>query len=115
MIFGKPSVIEKPWGREILFADEPEYAGKILEVYAGRRLSLQYHERKKESMYVIEGRLKMIHDDGETVLDVGDTLTIYPGDKHRVEALSDVRIIEVSTSHLDDVVRLEDDYERSTE
>ena len=105
-------IIEKPWGREIWLAFEDEYAGKILEVTKGSRLSYQYHERKKETMYVLEGKIKLVHDGGELVLKEGQSVTIHPKDKHRIEALTDVKIVEVSTSHLDDLVRIEDDYGR---
>lgn len=106
-------IIEKPWGREIWFAVEDEYAGKILEVRKGGKLSLQYHKRKKETMYVLEGRMKLIHAGGEMLVEKGGgSVTLEPGDRHRVEALEDLKVIEVSTPHLDDIVRLQDDYGR---
>ncbi len=105
-------VIEKPWGREVWLAFEDEYAGKIIEVKKGARLSYQYHEKKKETMYVLKGKMRLVHEEGETILEEGESVTIHPKDKHRIEALTDVKIIEVSTSHLDDVVRIEDDYGR---
>lgn len=108
-----PEVVEKPWGREIWFAHEREYAGKILEVNEGERLSLQYHEKKKETMYVLSGEMKLTLDGEERVLREGDSVTINPGQKHRIEAVTPVRIAEVSTPQLDDVVRIEDDYERA--
>ncbi len=108
----KPKVVEKPWGREIWLAHEGEYAGKILEVKKGSRLSLQYHKRKKETMYILEGEIILILNDKKNEMRVGDSITINPGDKHRVEALDDTKIIEVSTPELDDVVRLKDDYGR---
>jgi mannose-6-phosphate isomerase len=105
-------VVEKPWGRELWLVVEGEYAGKVLEVRKGCRLSLQYHERKRESMYVLEGRLKLLVDGREELLEVGDSVTIEPEEVHRLEALSDARVVEVSTPQVDDVVRLEDDYGR---
>jgi len=105
------TIIEKPWGREIWLAVENEYVGKILEVKKGARLSLQYHKKKKETIYILEGKMKLIHKDGELILDEG-SITIEPGDHHRVEALEDLKLIEVSTPHLDDIVRLHDDYGR---
>jgi len=112
MEFNVINVVEKPWGREIHFAVEDKYVGKILEVKAGHRLSLQYHKRKKETMYVLEGRMRLTLDDETEVVGAHMSVTLNPGVRHRVEALEDTRIIEVSTSHLDDVVRLEDDHGR---
>jgi mannose-6-phosphate isomerase-like protein (cupin superfamily) len=108
-----PKTVPKPWGREIWYANEPEYAGKILEVTKGHALSLQKHERKKETMYLLRGRL-LYHLNGvDFELNVGECLTVRPGDIHRVEALEDSAILEVSTPHLDDVIRLEDRYGRT--
>ena len=112
MDFNAINIVEKPWGREVHFAVEEHYLGKILEVRRGHRLSLQYHKRKKETMYVLEGvvRLTLGHD--IEVVRAGASVTIEPGMRHRVEAIEDSRIIEVSTKHLEDVVRLEDDHGR---
>ncbi len=112
MDYSDVKVVDKPWGREIHFALEDEYVGKILEVNAGQRLSLQYHEKKKETMYVLDGRLKLTLGDKTEVVGAGRAVTITPGTRHRVEAVEDSRILEVSTTELDDVVRLEDDYGR---
>ncbi|MBT9258583.1 MAG: cupin domain-containing protein [Clostridiales bacterium] len=103
---------EKPWGREIWYAVTDRYAGKILEVKAGQALSLQYHRRKKETLYVQEGKGKL--QLGDEILEVGpgQAFTIEPGTIHRIEAITDLRILEVSTPELDDVVRLEDRYGR---
>jgi mannose-6-phosphate isomerase len=113
-------VIEKPWGGEEVFAETEFYVGKILTVRAGQALSLQYHEKKDETMRVLEGRceLHLGRDPGGRQLDVvvlgpGDGRHIGPGMLHRVVALTDVRIIEVSTPGIDDVVRLEDRYGRA--
>ncbi|MBU4342230.1 MAG: cupin domain-containing protein, partial [Candidatus Altiarchaeota archaeon] len=99
----KPKIIEKPWGREIWLAEEPEYLGKILELRKGERSSLQYHKEKKETMYVLKGRLKIMGDKEEIVLEEGDSITLNPGDVHRLLAEEDVTIIEVSTYHPEDV------------
>lgn len=107
-----PRVVPKPWGREVWFGNEPEYAGKILEVTRGHALSLQKHVQKKETMYLWSGRVRVHLNGDEFVLDAGGALTINPGDVHRVEALEDSVILEVSTPHLDDLVRLEDRYGR---
>jgi len=105
-------IVEKPWGREIWLCHEKEYAGKILEINKGKRTSMQYHIKKRESMYVLEGKLKLTHADGEAVLHKGDSITIHPGDRHRLEALEHLILIEVSTPELEDIVRLEDDHGR---
>lgn len=114
----KIQIKEKPWGREIWFAHAPEYAGKILEIKKGHRYSLQYHEKKKETQYVIEGCIKFTHGTDRnalqhTILNKGDKFDVLPYTIHRAEALEDSKIFEVSTSELDDVVKLEDDYGRT--
>jgi len=108
----KPKIVEKPWGREIWLAEEPEYLGKILEIKKGERSSLQYHEKKKETLYVLKGRVRIVGDKDEILLGEGDSITLNPGDVHRLVPEEDVTIIEVSTYHPDDVVRVEDDYGR---
>ncbi|MCJ7442781.1 MAG: hypothetical protein MUO25_14570 [Thermoanaerobaculaceae bacterium] len=112
--------VEKPWGGEEVFAQTERYLGKILTVRAGHALSLQYHVRKDETMRVIEGRCELhrgrvpgSHDLDAEVLQPGDVRHIGPGILHRLVALTDVRIFEVSTPELDDVVRLEDRYGRA--
>jgi mannose-6-phosphate isomerase len=112
MDFNAINTVDKPWGREIHFAVEDKYAGKILEVKKNHRLSLQYHRRKMETMYVLRGRIRLTLGDETEVVGEGKSVTLNPLIKHRVEALEDSQIIEVSTSHLDDVVRLEDDHGR---
>ena len=109
----KSKIVEKPWGREIWIVEEPEYAGKILEIKKGFRTSLHYHKKKKESLYLLSGQLKVIHPDGEFMLKEGETLTLNPGNIHRFYAETDVKFFEVSTSDLKDVVRVEDDYGRT--
>jgi len=109
--------VEKPWGHEIIWAHTDRYVGKLIFIHAGRRLSLQYHEHKDESVYVLRGRLALhLADDGGTlrvhVLGPGEHRRIPTGRTHRFEALEDVEVMEVSTPELDDVVRLEDDFGR---
>jgi mannose-6-phosphate isomerase-like protein (cupin superfamily) len=111
-------VVEKPWGRECWIAHTDRYALKIIEFKKGSRSSLQYHVRKHEHIYVDIGLLEIEHEDDEgnmeiLVLRSGDVIENKPGRKHRVTALEDVRLIEVSTPELDDVVRVEDDYKRA--
>ncbi len=108
----------KPWGKEIWFANQPEYVGKILHITKGHRYSLQYHERKKETQYLLKGKVKFYLGESadalsEIIMDPGDKLDVYPGMIHRAEALEDAEILEVSTDDLDDVVKLDDDYGRS--
>lgn len=112
-----PEVKPKPWGREIWFAHTERYAGKILEVSKGKRLSLQYHEQKMETQYVVSGLVKLtVGTDKDhledKILHPGDKYDIYPGLIHRVEAMEDSVIFEVSSPELTDVVRLDDDYGR---
>jgi mannose-6-phosphate isomerase len=113
-----PRRVEKPWGWELVWAETDAYAGKLLFVRAGESLSLQYHERKDESWLVREGRARLeIGEAGaeelETVdLAPGDALRYPPGTLHRVTALDDTLILEVSTADLEDVVRVEDRYGR---
>lgn len=108
----------KPWGSEIWFAHTPEYAGKILRITKGHRYSLQYHERKKETQYLYKGKVKLIYgekedDLKERVMEPGDKVDVLPFTIHRLEALEDSEIFEVSTPELDDVIKLHDDYGRS--
>jgi mannose-6-phosphate isomerase len=109
----RPKVVEKPWGREIWYAHEERYAGKILVVLAGHALSLQKHERKQETMYVQSGRLRYHLNGTDFEMEPGFAITIRPGDVHRIEALEDSTILEVSTPELDDVIRLDDRYGRT--
>lgn len=108
----------KPWGKEIWFAVEPEYVGKILHIKKGHRYSLQYHEKKKETQFLLKGQVKFYLGEKpdaleEIIMNPGDKLDVYPGMIHRAEALEDAEILEVSTNDLDDVVKLSDDYGRS--
>lgn len=113
-----PQRIEKPWGFELLFARTPNYAGKLIFVKKGHRLSLQYHEKKDETMYFYQGKalLEIEGSDGNLVSITflpGQSIRIPPHTKHRLKALEDTTIFEVSTPELEDVVRLEDDYGRA--
>jgi len=110
-------IVEKPWGREVWLAHTDRYAFKLIEIKAGHRSSLQYHERKHEHIYVDAGVLQMEWEDenGEMVtltLHPGDVVENKPGRKHRAIPVEDVRLFEVSTPELDDVVRVQDDYNR---
>ena len=110
--------VDKPWGFELRWAITDRYAGKVLHVNKGEALSLQYHERKDEYLYVTGGVLDMElgGPDGELTthrMKVGDTLHITPGTRHRMTAVEDAEIFEVSTAELDDVVRIQDRYGRA--
>jgi mannose-6-phosphate isomerase-like protein (cupin superfamily) len=105
-----PRVVEKPWGREVWYAVEAEYAGKVLAVRAGERLSLQYHERKKETLLVLEGQVDVRLGTDTLRLGPGSAFTVSPGTVHRMSAAEDCVLLEVSTPDLDDVVRVECDY-----
>ncbi|MEA2329350.1 MAG: hypothetical protein QOE68_4309 [Thermoanaerobaculia bacterium] len=109
--------VPKPWGYELIFAKTERYVGKILHVNRGESLSLQYHEIKEETLFVVAGELKLtIEIDGdrrELPLRAGEAFHIAPRMIHRMEAIEDTDIAEVSTPELDDVVRLEDRYGRT--
>lgn len=113
----QPRRVEKPWGHELWFAQTERYAGKLLIVEAGHRLSVQYHEEKDETSYVLEGRLSVSQGvDAESMasweVGPGDCWRNRPGVIHTMEALADSLVLEVSTPELDDVVRLDDRYGR---
>ena len=109
--------VPKPWGYELIFAHTNRYVGKILHVNQGESLSLQYHEMKEETLYVVEGELKLtIEHDGdrrELSLRKGEAFHIPPRLIHRMYAVVDTDVAEVSTPELQDVVRLEDRYGRA--
>lgn len=114
----EPRRVEKPWGHEIWWAQTDAYAGKLLHVNAGHRLSLQLHREKDESSYVLSGRLRLTRGPSAEDLRVeeigpGFAWRVEPGAIHSIEAIEDSVVLEVSTPHLDDVVRLEDRYGRS--
>jgi mannose-6-phosphate isomerase len=110
--------VDKPWGHELIWALSEAYCGKVLFVKAGEALSLQFHREKDESWYVQSGRAELqVGAVGEAVLTTevvaaGAALRLRPGTVHRVTALEDTTILEVSTPQIDDVVRLEDAYGR---
>jgi mannose-6-phosphate isomerase-like protein (cupin superfamily) len=110
--------VEKPWGYELIWALTDDYMGKLLHVRAGHSLSLQFHREKDESWLVQEGRAKIeLGDVGQAVLaeevvGPGAAFHFTPGTVHRVTALEDTTIVEVSTAYPDDVVRLADAYGR---
>jgi mannose-6-phosphate isomerase len=105
--------VDKPWGYELRWAITDRYLGKVLHVNQGEALSLQYHERKDEWIMVVGGALDLELDGEVHRLGPGDTAHITPGTRHRMTAVEDCDIFEVSTPDMDDVVRLEDRYGRA--
>lgn len=109
--------IEKPWGHEIHWAVSPQYVGKILFIKAGESLSLQYHETKEETIYIQQGRMILAHGKDPEHLDdlemiPGMSFHIPPGLIHRMTSVEDCTVLEASTCHLEDVVRIKDRYGR---
>lgn len=110
--------VEKPWGHELIWAHTDRYIGKILHVKAGHSLSLQYHERKDETLHLLSGELLFYAGPSQDALQLvplraGESYHIPAGTVHRMEAVTDVDILEASTSDMDDVIRLEDRYGRA--
>lgn len=112
-----PRKVDKPWGHELIWAHTDRYVGKILHIKQGHRLSLQYHNKKDETLYVRSGRLLLIFGTGENLTEKemteGECFHIPPFTRHRMVAVTDCEILETSTTELDDVVRLEDAYGRA--
>jgi mannose-6-phosphate isomerase len=109
--------IPKPWGYELIWAHTDQYAGKILSIRRGCQLSLQFHPRKDESLYLLSGALEVDLESGEGEIVChsvrrGETIHVSAGRRHRLRAVTACRVVEVSTPELDDLVRLEDDYGR---
>ena len=113
-----PTKIAKPWGFELLWAYTDHYAGKILHIDRGKRLSLQYHNRKDETLYLLNGRMRLdLEDDGGALVQhevqPGESFRVPAGRRHRIHALEECRVLEASTPELDDVVRIQDEYGRA--
>lgn len=108
--------VNKPWGHETIWAKTKDYVGKVLFIKTGHKLSLQYHETKEETIFLFSGEMIFtVEENGKLVekrLRAGDEYHIPPRMKHRMEAVADCQVFEVSTPQLDDVVRLEDAYGR---
>jgi mannose-6-phosphate isomerase-like protein (cupin superfamily) len=114
----KSRTVQKPWGHELIWAHTDRYVGKILHIKKGERLSLQYHRQKDETIMVLSGRMELQHfEEGEAprtlVLEPLQPFHVHTGLRHRMIALEDCDVVEVSTTELDDVVRLEDKYGRT--
>lgn len=110
--------VPKPWGHETIWAHTDRYVGKILHIKAGQALSVQYHERKDETVYLLNGEMKywvqLPGDDTlrDQALSTGQSFRITPGTIHYMEAVTDCDVLEASTPELDDVVRIKDRYGR---
>jgi mannose-6-phosphate isomerase-like protein (cupin superfamily) len=115
----EPQKVDKPWGHEVIWSVTERYAGKLLFIRAGESLSLQFHNVKDEAWYVLDGRAELeLGAPGERMLNKevvgpGAAFHFAPGTVHRVKAVEDTTILEVSTPELDDIVRLEDQYGRT--
>ena len=111
-----PYRVEKPWGYELIWARTDRYVGKLLHIEAGHVLSLQYHERKDESIYVLSGEIVLRLEQGETLIErrlgQGEAFHIAPPLVHQFEAVVTSDLLEASTPELDDVIRLKDRYGR---
>jgi mannose-6-phosphate isomerase len=110
--------VEKPWGHELIWAKTKDYVGKILFIKKGHRLSLQFHREKEETILLQSGQMNFVIEDDEgrleeVLLKPGEAHHIQPNRRHRMIALEDCLVFEVSTPQLNDVVRLEDSYGRS--
>ena len=110
-------IIEKPWGNEEVIEINEKYMMKKLTMWKGHRCSLQFHNHKKETIYVLSGKLRIVSGPNQNNLKekiylAGDSITISPGTVHRMEGVEDSVYLEASTSEMNDVVRLVDDYDR---
>jgi mannose-6-phosphate isomerase len=111
-------MVQKPWGHETIWAHTERYCGKVLHIKAGEALSVQYHERKDETIHLLSGEMiYRVGEQGAELRDVrlqrGESFRIVPGTVHQMEAVTDCDVLEVSTPELDDVVRLTDRYGRA--
>lgn len=110
-------VVQKPWGHEVIWAHTDHYVGKVLHIKAGHSLSVQYHNQKDETVHLLSGEMvyRVTGADGELrdqKLKAGESFRNEPGTVHQMEAVTDCQMLEASTPHLDDVVRLTDRYGR---
>lgn len=110
--------VDKPWGHELIWAETKDYVGKILHIKKGHKLSLQYHQIKEETVMVYSGKMILVFENEagqleEIPLSAGEAHHIPVGKKHRMIGVEDCDVFEVSTPHLDDVVRIEDGYGRA--
>ncbi len=110
-------IVKKPWGHEVIWAHTDRYVGKVLHINAGHELSVQYHNRKDETVYLLSGEMIYRVQQGDELRDVqlkqGQSYRITPGTIHQMVAVTDCDVLEASTPDLDDVVRLTDKYGRA--
>jgi quercetin dioxygenase-like cupin family protein len=110
------TIVPKPWGHEVIWAKTPLYVGKVLHIKAGQALSVQYHNQKDETIHLLSGEMIYRVKEGDTLKEVslraGESFRNKPGTIHQMEAVTDCDVLEASTPHLDDVVRLSDRYGR---
>ena len=110
------TIVPKPWGHEVIWARTERYVGKLLHIKAGHALSVQYHNEKDETIYLLRGEMIYRIDEGDGLkefpMKAGDSFRNTPGQIHQMEAVTDTDLLEASTPHLDDVVRLTDRYGR---
>lgn len=119
-VVASPRRIEKPWGYELIWAQTDEYVGKVVHVRAGEALSLQFHEEKDETLFLLRGQVTLEIGPGVNSLQrvpigEGDVFRIRPGVLHRVVAETEVEILEASTPEMDDIIRVRDRYGRSAQ
>jgi mannose-6-phosphate isomerase-like protein (cupin superfamily) len=117
MLKTSPRRVEKPWGHELIWAETDTYVGKILHVRAGEALSVQMHEVKDETLFLLAGEMELwVGPSPDRLVDVrlavGESFRVLPRTVHRIVAVTDVDVLEASTPHLDDVVRFQDRYGR---
>jgi quercetin dioxygenase-like cupin family protein len=113
----RPRRVEKPWGHELIWAETDQYVGKVLHIKAGEALSIQYHRVKDETIHLLSGEMHFFAGPSEEEIERvdlsrGESFRVRPGTVHRMVAVSDCDVLEASTPHLDDVVRLGDRYGR---
>jgi len=115
-LFEQPRRVDKPWGHELWWAVSEKYVGKLLHVKAGFQLSLQYHVQKDETIHLAAGQMVLVLKEGEALVEhamkVGQSCRVRPGTVHRMRAVTDCDVWEVSTPEVDDVVRVQDDFGR---
>ncbi|MGB8932322.1 MAG: cupin domain-containing protein [Anaeromyxobacteraceae bacterium] len=114
--FEQPKRVEKPWGHELWWAHNERYVGKLLHIKAGSQLSLQYHVKKDETIHLFRGQMVLVLGDEKELIDhamtEGESYRVKPGTIHRMRAVTDCDVLEVSTPEVEDVVRVQDDYGR---
>lgn len=113
-----PRRVEKPWGYELIWAETDEYVGKVVYVRAGEALSLQFHEERDETLFLLRGEITLeigpgVNSMQRVPIEEGEAFRIRPGVLHRVVAETEVEILEASTAELDDIIRVRDRYGRS--